>query len=183
MFNIGFDCAVADTTHSVKEKSFVSGPLAYLVSIFICLIKKESYNIEIEVDGKSEGEGKFLLTSVANGSYCGGGLKTNPLATVNDGFININIVKNISRLNFLRFLPVYIKGTYLNRKGIEKIVSSKKCKRVKITPYDRRMLMSIDGEISNVGITEFEIVHNAFNFVIPTVDINAAEKDKSEIFA
>lgn len=166
MFNVGFDCAVADTTNTVKEKTFFFGPLAYFVSIFINLVMKKTSNLEVEIDGKREFCGELLLTSIANGCYCGGGLKTNPIACTNDGLININIVKNISRIKFLQLLPRYIKGSYLKLRSIEKIVSSKKCRKVKITS-PKCIRISIDGEITNTQISEFEIVHNAFDFVVP----------------
>ena len=35
MFNIGFDCNVADLTATMKKKPFVSGPFAYLLSTAI----------------------------------------------------------------------------------------------------------------------------------------------------
>lgn len=173
MFNIGFDCNVADMTSDVKKHAFVSGSLAYLVSIFVNLIKKRGANLKIEIDGTLCENGKILLTSLANGCYCGGGIKSNPLASVHDSFLNINIIKNVSRLRFIRLLPHYIKGTHLNLKGIEKIISSKKCKKVVITPIGKDMLLCNDGEISTAGRTEFEIVPDAFNFVVP------ANKSKS----
>ncbi len=167
MFNIGFDCNVADMTSSMKKKPFISGSMAYLMSIFAILIKKKGADLNIELDGKPMHSGRLLLTSVANGSYCGGGIKSNPLASVKDGFININIVNNISRFKFIRLLPHYIKGDFLKLKDVEKIVSSLKCKKVTITPKDGIMRICNDGEISNAGKTEFEIIHNAFNFVVP----------------
>lgn len=167
MFNIGFDCNVADMTAKMKTKPFISGSLAYLISIFAILIKKKGANLDIQLDGEIKHRGKLLLTSLANGSYCGGGLKSNPLASVNDGFVNINIVKNISRLNFLTKLPFYMKGTHIRLKGIERVIYSTKCKKVVIEPKDGRMRLCADGEISDAGRTEFEIVHNAFNFVVP----------------
>ncbi len=167
MFNIGFDCNVADMTSEVKERTFISGSPAYLVSIFVNLIKKRGANLKIEIDGAVCENGAVLLTSIANGCYCGGGIKSNPLASVHDGFININIIKNVSRLQFMRLLPHYMKGTFLKLKGIEKIISSEKCKRVVITPIGKNMRLCNDGEISTAGRTEFEIVPDAFNFVVP----------------
>ncbi len=170
MFNIGFDCNVADMTSTIKKKTFFSGPFAYLISVFVILIKKKGANLLIEIDDREVHNGKLLLTSIANGSFCGGGIKSNPLACVNDGIININIVKNISRLNFLTKLPFYMKGTFLKIKGIEKIISSQNCKKITITPLDKNMLLCTDGEISSAEKTIFEVVHNAFNFVIPAAD-------------
>jgi len=36
-----------------------------------------------------------------------------------------------------------------------------------LTPLSGKMRICVDGEIEDAGRTEFQIVHNAFNFVIP----------------
>jgi YegS/Rv2252/BmrU family lipid kinase len=167
MFNIGFDCNVADLKNEMQKKPFISGSMSYLISIFVTLIKKKGENLKIEIDGNETHNGKLLLTSIANGCYCGGGIMSNPLASVKDGLININIIKNVSRLKFLRLLPYYMKGNFLNLKNIHKVILSEKCSRVKITPLDGKMRICVDGEIIDAGETEFEICHNAFNFVLP----------------
>lgn len=169
MFNIGFDCNVADATNTIKRNTILSGSFAYLVSIFLNLVKKKGADLEIEIDEKLVHSGKLLLTSVANGSYCGGGIMSNPNASVNDGFININIIKNVSRLRFISLLPSYMKGTFLSVSGVEKIAISEKCKKVGIKPKKEMFRLCNDGEIIDAGKTEFEIIHNAFNFVMPTI--------------
>ena len=171
MFNVGFDCNVADLTAKMKQKPFISGSLAYLLSIFAILIKKKGANLEIELDGEKKHTGPLLLTSIANGCFCGGGVKSNPLASVKDGLININIIYNISRLNFLSKLPFYMKGTHIKLRGIEKIIYTTKCKKVVLTPLLGNMRLCIDGEIEDAGRTEFEIVPGAFNFVMPAREI------------
>lgn len=167
MFNIGFDCNVADLKAEMEKKPFVSGSMSYLISIFVMLISKKGANLKIEIDGVKRHSGKLLLTSVANGSFCGGGIKSNPLASVCDGKISINIIKNISRLKFLYLLPYYMKGNFLKIKNIEKVILSEKCSNVRISPIDGKIRLCIDGEIIDAGETEFEICHNAFNFVLP----------------
>lgn len=168
MFNIGFDCNVADMKSTVTNKTFFSGPFAYLISIFVILIKKKGADLKIEIDGKEYHNGKLLLTSIANGSFCGGGLKSNPLADIKDGNININIIKNISRLNFLSKLPFYMNGTFVKLRGIEKIISSLKCKKIVITPNGEKMRLCIDGEIEDAGKTTFEVLNHAVSFVEPS---------------
>lgn len=167
MFNIGFDCNVADLAASMKKKPFVSGSLAYLLSIFAILIKKKGANLKIELDGEEFYCGSLLLTSIANGSYCGGGIQSNPTASVHDGLLNINIVYNISRMKFLSVLPYYIKGTHVNLPELEKILYNTKCKKIVLTPLDGEMKICIDGEIKTAGKTEFEILPSAVNFVVP----------------
>ncbi len=167
MFNIGFDCDVADMTNYIKDRTDFGGPLAYIISIIANLFNRKPANLEIEIDGAVVHKGELLLTSIANGSYCGGGLKTNPIAQISNGFININMVKNISLPRLLKLLPRYINGSYLKIKNIGEIVSSLKCKKVKITSNEKTMRFSIDGEITDTGTTEFEIIPGAFRFVVP----------------
>lgn len=169
MFNIGFDCNVAAMTAEMKKKPFISGSLAYLVSIFVTLIKKKGANLKIEIDGKECHNGRLLLTSVANGCYCGGGIMSNPLASVCDGKININIIKNVSRIKFLTLLPHYMKGTFTKLKNIEKIITGAKCTEIVITPIEGKMKICIDGEITDAGRTKFEICPSVFNFVVPSL--------------
>ena len=169
MFNIGFDCNVADMTATMKKKPFISGSLAYFISIFVNLIKKKGAFLKLELDGRIVHSGKLLLTSIANGSFCGGGIKSNPLASLRDGFININIVKDVSRLKFIKLLPHYMKGDFLSLKNIENIVTSPKCKKIIVTPLKDKIRLCIDGEIISTLQTEFEIVPEAFKFVVPSV--------------
>ncbi len=167
MFNIGFDAEVADTSNKLKKRKFIKCTFAYIFSIFITLLKKKTTPVKIIADGEVLYEGEILLTSIANGSYCGGGIKSNPLAEVNDGFININIVKNVSRFNFITLLPLYMNGKFINSKRARKYIESVKCKKVTIIPEDIKIRLGIDGEITDAGEIVFEICHSAYDFVLP----------------
>lgn len=170
MFNVGFDCNVADMSTTMKKKPFISGSLAYFLSILAMLIKKKGTDIEISIDGKLLYNGKLLLTSLANGKYCGGGIMSNPLSQVSNGYINVNVIYNVSRLKFITLLPRYMKGTHMGLKNIEKVIFNQNCKTVKITPNTKDFRICVDGEIQDAGAIEFEIVPGAFNFVIPKKD-------------
>ena len=176
MFNIGFDCNVADMCSSLKKYPLIKGPLAYFIAIFVMLVKKKGADIKIELDGKKFHDGKLLLTSLANGCYCGGGIKSNPLAELSDGLINVNVIYNLSRLNFMSKLPFYMKGTHIKLKNIQKYIYNTKCKSLKITPKGGFMRLCTDGEISTAGTTVFEAVPDAFNFVVPCINKFAKEK-------
>ncbi len=179
MFNIGFDCNVADLAASMKKKPFVLGSLAYLLSIFANLIKKKGANLKIEIDGKEFYSGRLLLASIANGSYCGGGIQSNPTASLHDGLINMNIIYNISRLKFLSLLPHYMKGTHVNLPGIENVIYNTGCKKVVLTPLAGEMKICIDGEIKSAGKTEFEVLPSAVSFVVPKkYETNKIEVEK-----
>lgn len=175
MFNIGFDCNVADMTNEIKSRKIIKGTIAYVIAIFVALVKKKGADLKIEIDEKIRHNGKLLLTSVANGAYCGGGIKSNPLASICDGFLDVNIIKNISRIKLLSILPRYAKGDFLKMRGIEKVIHTEKCKKMIITPLNGNIKLCCDGEIMDAGVIEFEIVPGAFNFVAVSGYKNARE--------
>jgi YegS/Rv2252/BmrU family lipid kinase len=175
MFNIGFDCNVADMTSDMKKKPFISGSLAYFVSILVSLIRKKCSELKVVIDGIEKHNGKLLLTSIANGCYCGGGIKSNPTSSVSDGMLDVNIIRDLPRWRFITLLPSYMKGTIHKVKNIDKYISFAKCKKIAVTPNDGKMRLCIDGEIIEAGKTRFEIVHNAFKFVVPCAEKMLAE--------
>lgn len=180
MFNIGFDCNVADMTANLKNKPFLSGSMAYFVSILLTLIKKKGADLKIELDGEVKHNGRLLLTSIANGCYCGGGVKSNPLASVTDGLISVNIIRNVSRIRFITLLPYYMKGTFTGLKGIDKYITCTECRKITVTPNGGHMRLCIDGEIIDAGKAHFEIAPGAFNFVVPGKNDVVTEKEKEE---
>ncbi len=167
MANIGFDCNVADLTNRIKEKTFLGGSLSYFVAIFIMLVKKKGADLKIETEDGVIYDGKLLLTSLANGKYCGGGIMSNPLASLTDGLINMNIIKNISRLRFIYLLPHYMKGTVLNLNRIERFITSPKYKSILVTPNNGKIRVGVDGEVSDAEKIEFSVISGGINFVIP----------------
>ena len=167
MFNIGFDCNAADLTAKLKQYPLISGSLAYLLGVLGVMIKKKGANLKIEIDGVEVHNGKLLLTAIANGCFCGGGVKSNPYAKINDGFMDINIIKDIPRILFIPCLPQYMKGTLFENKRYKHIAITKQCKKVIVTPNEK-MRLCVDGEIFDAEKVEFEIIPNSINFIIPT---------------
>ena len=79
---------------------------------------------------------------------------SNPDAELNDGLISVNIIKDISRLKFLKLVPFYKKGTLSEVKNIDKLILSKNCEKILITPLNKTMRLCNDGEVINAGETE-----------------------------
>ncbi len=167
MFNIGFDCNVVDLTARLKTYPLISGSLAYLIAIIGTLVEKKGARLKVEADGKIIEDGDVLLCAIANGSFCGGGIKSSPQASTSDGLFDLNIIHHVSRSRFVKLFPSYTKGKHIDKPGIEKIFLAKKCKSVKITPKAMCFRLCTDGEISTVGEINMEIVKDAFEFIVP----------------
>ena len=81
--------------------------------------------------------------------------------------MNVNVIQNISRLRFITLLPHYMKGTHPQLRGIERLIKNVGCKKITVKPNGGTMRICVDGEILSAGDTTFEILHDAFNFVVP----------------
>lgn len=167
MFNIGFDCNVVDQTAKAKKWPLVSGSFAYLLSVGIMLIKKKGANLRVEFEDGEVFDDKLLLMAIANGCYCGGGWKSNPIASCDDGIMDIGLIRDIPRRQFPALLPKYQKGTHFDYKGIEKILIYKKSQKLTVTANGENMRLCTDGEITDAEKVTFEMVPKAIKFAVP----------------
>ena len=169
MFNIGFDCNVVDLTAKLKNYPLIAGSFAYLMGVAITYIKKKGAKLRVELDGKVIEDGPLLLTAIANGGFCGGGVHSSPYASVTDGIMDVNVIYNVSRLDFLKKFPYYAKGTHMELPDIDHTIYAGTCRSAKVTPLDGTMRLCTDGEIVDAGEREFEVVPAAFNLLVPAV--------------
>ena len=166
MFNIGLDSDVVIKVADLKKKPFIAGPTAYALGVAIVLGKKEGVSLKAEFDDGTIREGDILVIDIANGCYCGGGFKATPLASLNDGLIDVSIVEMITRRTFLSIIDKYRKGTHLDMPKIEEIITYKQCKAIHLTS-EKDMRVSVDGEISMLKELYLRAIPGALQFSLP----------------
>lgn len=169
MFNIGFDCNVVDLTQKLKTYPLLKGSLAYLAAVGATFVKKKGAKLKVELDGEVVENGPLLLTAVANGGFCGGGVYSAPTASINDGLMDVNVIYDVSRFDFVKKFPHYAKGTHMELPDIGKILLFRQCKKAKITPLDGNMRLCVDGEIIDAGEVTMENLPMAVNVLVPKV--------------
>ena len=164
--NLGFDAKVAENMNKFKKLPFIKGRAAYTLSIFYSLIHKLYNTLEIKIDNDEIIKGDFLLCAVANGTYYGGGYKGAPLAKIDDGLIDVCMVKKVSRFNLIKLITIYKNGAHLENKEIKKYIIYRKCKNIDIISKEN-FSISIDGEIFEDKKLNISIKEKIFNFLIP----------------
>lgn len=167
MFNIGFDCNVAELAGRLKKRPMISGSMAYLLAVLGMFIKKKGIRLYLTEGDRVHMDGEVLLCAIANGCFCGGGLKTSPQAVLNDGVFDLNMIRDITRLEFLKLFPSYMKGTHLSIPGIEEVITVKQSTAFKISPKEKHFFLCADGEIQIAEEVAFSIVPGALQFVVP----------------
>ncbi len=165
MVNIGFDSHVVCKKEEIGRKKWLPRKFAYIFSLIITLIRKPGVRLELLQDGEKMVHKNLLLTTLANGSFCGGGFHSNPLAILNDGRIDCVAVKNISRTKFISMVGAYKKGRHLEEK-FKNIVEHFKCRRADMY-FDKETPVSIDGEIIRTKELHISVERNALKILLP----------------
>lgn len=164
--NIGFDAKVAENMNKFKKIRFIKGRTTYTLSIFYSLIHKLHTNLEIKIDDIEVIQGDFLLCAIANGTYYGGGYKGAPLAKIDDGLIDVCMIKKVSRFKLIKLINIYKNGNHLENDEIKKYIIYRKCKNINIISKNN-FSISIDGEIFKDKNLNISIKEKSFNFLIP----------------
>ena len=168
MFNNGFDCNVVDAAAQMKTLPLISGSVAYLLGVAQMFVQKRGISLRIYVDGSLVSSGPILLCSIANGSFCGGGICSSPQAKLNDGLMDLSIIGDTTRRRFLKLFPSYTKGEHLYRDDIQDILSVYACKEIRLLPDGTDdFLFCADGETARTTGLTITICPQALSFQVP----------------
>ena len=165
MINIGFDCHVVCKKEEIGRRKWLPKKFAYIFSLIITLIRKPGVKAKICVDDSDKEEKELLLTTFANGAFCGGGFNSNPTACLTDGQIDSIAVKNIGRLKFVSLVGDYKNGRHLTDK-FKKIITHFKCESVEME-FDGQTPISVDGEIIRAEKLNISVERGALCFLVP----------------
>jgi diacylglycerol kinase (ATP) len=145
---VGLDACVAATK---KKFEIFKGNLGYLFSTLKILRDFQAYQVEITAD-----EYKFcdnvMSVSIGNGQFHGGCFKLTPEAVIDDGLLDVCIIKELNKIKSLFNIPKVIKGTHGSLKEVRFF------KAKKIFLYSQRPLfVHLDGEVLPEPVKEVEI--------------------------
>lgn len=166
IFNYGFDGEVTFKMHKIKRWPLMSGKGAYNLAAISSLLFNMSTPMKVTLDDEVVFDDKGLLIAVANGHTYGGGYKCAPLSLVDDGLIDVCLIKKVSRFSAPGLMGVYKKGEHLESKKLKDKVIYKKCKHV-VIESPQPVAYAIDGEVFREAKIDITILPLALNFVLP----------------
>lgn len=167
MINIGFDSQVVVTAKKLKKMPLIKGGMAYGLGAVLGIFEKKMADLIIDMDGEKIHDGKALLIAIGKGAYCGGGFKSLVKADIQDGLIDVGLVKACTRRDMLKLLSKYKKGTHLNTKVGNKIVYYDKVSNLNLETKDEDIYISVDGELSKVKRVELSVIKDGIKFINP----------------
>lgn len=106
---VGLDAMICRYCNRSKERG-ARGKGVYLRAALKALFRYHSKRGRITVDGRVVFEGRLLSVALGIGKYSGGGMMQTPDARVDDGLVDVTVIKNASRLRVLREFPKLFSG-------------------------------------------------------------------------
>jgi diacylglycerol kinase (ATP) len=155
----GFDAHVAERIN--QGFRLVRGTAAYLAAVIQSLCQYKSCHLRITLDDE-EIEDRVMLCAIANAQSYGGGMRVAPNASISDGLLDLIIVREISKMGFLRAFPSVFKGTHLSHPA----VSSQTGKLVKLES-ENPMPILIDGELFGTTPATFQVMPGTVRIFVP----------------
>jgi diacylglycerol kinase (ATP) len=134
---VGFD---SEVTRFANEVKMLRGPLIYFYSVIHTLITFEPPRMKVVYDGGTF-EGKVMFTVVNNLPRFGGGMRIAPEAVIDDGLLDLVIVREVPKSVLLSIFPKVYGGKHVGHPAVTLV----RTRRAEIT-LDRAMTMYGGGE-------------------------------------
>lgn len=109
VLSAGFDAIVNERANRMRRPR---GRSRYTIALLVELARLRPIDYRLVVDGVEHRE-RALLVSVGNNTSLGGGMKVTPAALLDDGLLDVMLVRPLSRLEFLRIFPRVFAGTHV----------------------------------------------------------------------
>ncbi len=148
----GFDAIVNERANNMRRPK---GPSRYILALLAELARLRPLRYRVTFDGELV-ELDALLVAVGNNVSLGGGMRITPDALLDDGLLDVMLVKPLSRIAFLRIFPRVFKGEHTS----DPRVILRRAKRIRIE-VAVPLVAYADGERMGPLPVELEVVPGA----------------------
>jgi len=155
----GFDVDVILYTEKYKKK--LNGMLPYMLGVLQALLRLRAFDVTITANGETSTE-RAILFNACNGTHFAGGMNLAPLASPNDGLLDICLLREMTKLQFLLLLPRYIKGAHLDSPHVRYF----KADEVRVECGVENTL-NMDGELASSLPADFKALPEALRLLLP----------------
>lgn len=151
---------IADIASTAARLKWL-GNAAYSLAVLLRLPWLKAQALRLDIDGKSvEREGVFV--EVANSSYTGASFLMAPKARLDDGLLDVVLLKPVSRFGLLRLFRTVHDGSHIRHPQVEYLQT----RSITVTEAVPGRLVP-DGEILGRSPARFDCVPGAVRFLWP----------------
>ncbi|MDL2295061.1 protein BmrU [Ruminococcaceae bacterium OttesenSCG-928-D13] len=167
----GLDAEVAYNIPKYRRIPLLGGTMAYNISIVEKLLKPLGKRLRVTIDGEAF-EDTLLIATVCNAQHYGGGYQAGPMALLDDGVLDVILVKKISRLLIASVIGKYKRGNHWVNgaidPGLSHLFTHRRAKEVLIEPTGTEpFILNVDGECGPAKRLFAKVMPKAARFVLP----------------
>jgi diacylglycerol kinase (ATP) len=165
---IGFD---AMTTIQVKRMPRLGGFLSFFLAVLkTFLVYYKGPKVQLDFNGQQITL-DALLVSIMNGQRLGGGFWLAPQGLPDDYVFDVCIAQQVGRLEIMRLLPMFLKGTQEKHPAIHNVQTT----QIRIKALQGVLPAHMDGEIISETdrLLEIQLLPHQLDVIIP-VESHAA---------
>ena len=159
--SFGLSGAVDHCLEHSRLRDYLGGSPLFLWATIKTVFTHPNQSIRFRIDDGPEEEIFSRLGLLANGRYFGGAMHAAPEAELDDGLLDLLMLKEISVAKFLWHLPKIYKGTHLK---IPEIFFQKVRKFT--AESSEQVILDIDGESPGYLAATFEVLPKILNLQI-----------------
>ena len=169
----GLDAQIAHGIPKFRRLPLCGGEMAYRLSILEQLMGPLGRRLTLTLDGVPFTQ-DCLMTAICNGGYYGGGFHAAPECRMDDGLLDVMVVRKASLLRIARMLPLYQKGKHIQAGQVipklRKHVEFHRCRSVALTLADnpeKPIIITVDGECRPAPGLTVKLLPLAGRIVLP----------------
>lgn len=160
--SVGLDARIGTDVSNYKRLPLLNGFRAYAVSTVVNVIKGISEHYVVKINGEVI-DGEQTLICACNGRYYGGGFNPVPEADPCDGWLDVLVVKKVSRLQVAGVVGKYKNGRY---RELPKLINHYRTKELTIF-CDKPTSINLDGELRTAREVHIGIASEKIRFFYP----------------
>lgn len=145
---IGFDAQAVHTGNQVK---WLRGNAIYLYAVFHTLLHFKPSEVTLKFNGQTYSRNYFIM-NIANGVALGGGFRLTPDALLDDGFLDLCLVRDMPLPGILRNLLKVYKGRHKDDPRVEMY----RTKQISIES-EEGFAVHADGELLSLNMKKVDI--------------------------
>lgn len=168
----GLDAKVAYGIPKFRRLPFCGGSMAYKLSILEVLLGKKASLLQISIDGITFTR-SCLMVAVCNGHSYGGGFLAAPEAKLDDGILDVLVVRELSLPRIAKALPLYQAGKHFQNGKIipelQDIIEYFPARSVTIAPVDKsqNIIVNVDGECGPDQMLSAKVIPKSARILLP----------------
>lgn len=162
--SLGFGIEPMCCRYAEQLKYYIgSHSINYFFALLWSLVKYKNPYLRLESNGETIIKGKMFVTSIANGSYVGGGMKLNPDADPCDGVLHSMFLTPPSFREVLQAAPRLFNGSFTQLPFVHPVVSNNLVLHTK-----KHQSFEADGVVMDVsGPCHVTCMKGALQMIVP----------------